>query len=111
MHHPNGAWVTLPWGLPFQKLVAVPFPVQHHAYHALQSAAATGPPLITLHHPSAVAATGAPATASALPAALQTFVPAAAFSLQPPQPLTIRQVRYEFILLHRIPVKYVELVS
>lgn len=88
MHHPNGAWLTLPWGLPFQKLVAVPFPVQH-PYHALQTSPATGPPLIALHpNPGATAA-------AALPATLQTFVPAA-FSLQP-QPLTIRQVRVNLV--------------
>ncbi len=87
MHHPNGTWVTLPWGLPFQKLVAVPFPVQH-PYHALQ-ATPSAAPLITLHP----ATPGASATAALSPA-LQTLVPTA-FSLQP-QPLTIRQVRSAF---------------
>ncbi|KAK7575491.1 hypothetical protein V9T40_011777 [Parthenolecanium corni] len=92
-HHPNGTWVTLPWALPFQKLVAVPFAVQH-PYHGLPNAAAASaaaPQLIALH-PAAAAA--AAASSASLPAALQSFVPTAAFSLQP-QPLTIRQVMAE----------------
>lgn len=84
MHHPNSAWVALPWGLPFQKLVAVPFSVQH-PYHPLQPA----PPatsLITVHQTVHTAS-----VTNALTPAIQTFVPAT-FSVQP-QPLTIRQVR------------------
>lgn len=104
-HHPNGAWVTLPWALPFQKLVAVPFPVQH-PYHALPNAAAAAaaatasaaPQLIALHPAAAhgaAAAAAAAASSASLPAALQSFVPAATFSLQP-QPLTIRQVNDQY---------------